>query len=82
MLRRAASRSAGSTSVDNELVRELLAQHLGNVRVIEGGIPIAVFLAVASRVAVERPALRLKTRFEPARIAPELAPEGVPALPE
>lgn len=63
----------------NELVRELLAQHLGNVRVIEGGVPIALFLAVASRVAVERPALRLKTRFEPARIAPELAPEGVPA---
>jgi len=62
----------------NELVHELLAQHFGNLRVIVGGIPLALLLAAASRFFVERPALSLKARFEPARVAPELNP-GAPA---
>lgn len=52
----------------SDLVRELLSQRRAPA-VVVGGIPLAFALAVASRFLVERPALRLKGRFEPARVA-------------
>lgn len=57
----------------SDLVRELLSQRRAPA-VVFGGIPLAFALAIASRFLVERPALRLKRRFEPKRVAgPPLA---------
>ncbi len=50
----------------NEAVWVVLAQHRESSAITAlVGIPVTFALALASRVLVERPALRLKQRFEP-----------------
>ena len=63
----------------SDLVRELLSQRRAPA-VVYGGIPLAFALAIASRFLVERPALRLKGRFEPKRVAGPPLAGGVPAV--